>query len=170
MDDNGQVSRAQPDVLATLMKVNFRYQIDAGTMAIREPQVSFPIARLVEHRAGPDQLDYAIFELGPGEDTQLPPYPSAIVDVRPAAVSEMLGIIQHPQGEPKKIEAGPATAMNGPWILYNDLDTWGGSSGSGIRDKAGEVIGVHTNGGCGPNGGSNRGVSTVAISAVSGML
>lgn len=167
---DGKVVRAEPDALAKLMKINFRYQIDASTMQVHVPPVSFPVVRLVEHRAGPDKLDYAILELGPDESGQLPPYPSATIDVRAARVGEMLGIMQHPQGHPKKIEAGPVTSLNGPRILYNDLDTWGGTSGAGIRDENGKVIGVHTNGGCTPSGGSNFGVSTVAISAVSDVL
>jgi Trypsin len=50
-----------PAELATLMHVNFNYQIDAGTRQIRVP-TSYPILRLVEHRLG--GLDYAIVELG----------------------------------------------------------------------------------------------------------
>lgn len=165
---DGRAVWAPPEVTATVMKVNFRYQVDKDTNAIRQPEVSFPIKALREHRKGPDQLDYAIIEVGTDANGQLPQYPSASIAVRPAVVGEMLGIIQHPQGNPKKIEAGPVSSLSGPWILYDDLDTWGGSSGSGIRGSGGEVVGVHTNGGCAVDG--NRGVSTVAISAVSDLF
>ena len=53
-------------------------------------------------------------------------------------------------------------------MFYSNLDTFGGSSGSGVRDDIGDVIGVHTNGGCRTDGtGVNRGVTMPAIAAVS---
>lgn len=60
----------------------------------------------------------------------------------------MIAIFQHPAGAPKKIEAGTVGDVAGATVYYKDVDTLGGSSGSGIRDKNGILIGVHTSGGC----------------------
>lgn len=60
----------------------------------------------------------------------------------------MLTMIQHPSGRPKRIEAGPMRQNVSGQISYDSLDTEGGSSGSPIISDAGEVVGVHTNGGC----------------------
>jgi hypothetical protein len=60
----------------------------------------------------------------------------------------MLTIIQHPAGLPKRIEAGPLSDFTGNFIRYNDIDTLGGTSGSGILGPNGRIVGVHTNGGC----------------------
>ena len=77
----------------------------------------------------------------------------------------MLAIIGHPAGVPKRVEAGPATTVSGTQITYNDIDTLGGNSGSGIsRSPDGALVGVHTNGGCNVQGtGSNFGSPIVAI-------
>jgi hypothetical protein len=80
----------------------------------------------------------------------------------------MICIIGHPAGQPKRIEAGPTTSISGNLIRYNDIDTLGGNSGSGIlRASDGKLVGIHTNGGCTPNspgdGGSNFGQRIVAV-------
>jgi V8-like Glu-specific endopeptidase len=89
-----------------------------------------------------------------------------------AAVGDMLAIIGHPAGQPKRIEAGPTTALAGSVIRYNDIDTLGGNSGSGIlQSPSGRIAGVHTNGGCNTAGtGSNSGVAIEAIIAASPTL
>jgi hypothetical protein len=51
-------------------------------------------------------------------------------------------------------------------VRYDDLDTEGGSSGSGILDQDGRIIGVHTNGGC-EGGDQNFGTRIDRIAAVS---
>jgi hypothetical protein len=77
---------------------------------------------------------------------------------------------------PKRIEAGPTTDIVGNTILYNDIDTLGGNSGSGIlRASDGRLVGIHTNGGCGPTspsagGGSNLGQRIAAVIAASPTL
>ena len=71
------------------------------------------------------------------------------VSATDAAVPEMLCIIGHPAGMRKRIEAGPTTAIQGNLVRYNDIDTLGGNSGSGIlRASDGRLVGIHTNGGC----------------------
>jgi hypothetical protein len=163
---DGAPDYAKADVLAPLLIVNFGYQVDGVTGAIRVPTV-FPIKSLLEFRRG--SLDYALVELEIAEGNSLP------AKVHPAEINlsavpdqEVLGLIQHPQGEPKKIEAGKLLRTSANELFYNDIDTWGGSSGAGIRNSTGQIVGVHTNGGC--ESDANRGVSLEAIAAVSDQL
>ena len=70
-----------------------------------------------------------------------------------AQTADMLCVIGHPAGVPKRIEAGPLTALAGNQIRYNDIDTLGGNSGSAIwQSPSGNIVGVHTNGGCNASG------------------
>ena len=126
--------------LAPLFHLNFLYQINGSDpqRRLRTPE-QYPVLRLLEygfdHAAKP--LDYAIVEVGPGADGQLPGNKHAITayDASDAglAAAQRVTIIQHPHGEPKKIMAGPNAGMDGDILLYRDLDTLGGSSGSGVR-------------------------------------
>jgi hypothetical protein len=161
---SGQPLYAEPAQLAKLQKANFLYQIDRATGQLRQAS-AFPVVELVEYRR--DGLDYAFIRLGANGDGKLPGqiFPKAEMLTRAPIASEPLAIIQHPHGWPKKIEAGKVLQVNGSVVLYNDIDTYGGSSGSGVRDGEGKVIGVHTNGGC--NAGGNRGVTTQAIAEAS---
>lgn len=168
---NGRVY-AEPAAIARVMQVNFFYQVNGTTGAIRVP-VSYPIEELLEYREGSNRLDYAIVRLGSNTQGR-PPARNANPGTTVTRVPidrEQIVIIQHPQGQPKKIEAGRVMRVLDPWIYYNDIDTYGGSSGSGILDSNGRVIGVHTNGGCKKSGGdmfdANRGVSMEAIAKVS---
>jgi hypothetical protein len=158
------VEYAKPKVIATLQQIHFGYQINPQTRQVRNP-ITYRIKNLVEHREG--GLDYAIVELAPHEDGKLPDVEKAGVLTRTPMKEETIAIIQHPQGWPKKIGAGSVAEIFTSRIYYGNLDTFGASSGSGVRDKTGKLIGVHTNGGCTKSGGANRGVSTEAISKVS---
>lgn len=155
---------AEPGVLATLQVANFGYQVNAATGAIRSPD-RFPITRLVEY--GFPQLDYAIVQIGANAAGQLPGdiYPIAPLRLNDGAQCEPIAILQHPAGQPKKIEAGTVLRVENGQVFYADLDTLGGSSGSGVRDLAGRVIAVHTNGGC--QFDANRGVAVSSIAALS---
>ena len=168
---NGLPEFAEPEVLATLFVVNFGYQLSSDDGKLRDPDV-FPVINLKEYRLG--GLDYAIIELGSDTNGQLPAdlgHQPGALDVRDVAASETLAIIQHPQGDPKKIEAGSAQQTFGSDLFYDNIDTHGGSSGSAVRDSDGEIVAVHTNGGCVPSGGgANRGVLLKAISAESSEL
>ena len=168
-DVGGTRQFLDPAQLATLQVVNFRYQVNGATGAVRPGDV-YPIVRLVEHRLG--DLDYAIVELGPNAQGQMASatYSLAQVLTRAPVDNEVIAVLQHPQGDPKKVEAGHVKTTQGSAVYYGDVDTQGGSSGSGVRDSTGAVIGVHTNGGCEATGGANRGVTTKAISAVSGVF
>ena len=166
----------QPSELAPLFFANFRYQVDGQTSAVRVP-VQFPITRLVEYRNG--GLDYAIAEVGASPDGRsLGDLAAAATLGDPAAYPDgsIIAIIQHPNGDPKKVASGTILARRGEWIYYDNLDTNNASSGSGIATDDGHVIGVHTNGGCtamSPTGNirfANAGVSLAAIRSVSTVL
>jgi len=155
--DNGSGDRIPPEEIAQNMQVNFNFQRDRnGDLRVEQ---SFDILELVEYRLG--NLDMAICRIdgNPGAT-----FGTLNVSTTDANVADMICIIGHPSGSPKRIEAGPTTSLTGNLIRYNDIDTMGGNSGSPIiRASDGQVVGVHTNGGCnsnspGPGGGSNFGL------------
>lgn len=164
------VQFAKPQELATLMQVNFNYQTNKTTGKIRTAD-EYPIVKLLEWRNGPQKLDYAIFEVGPNSAGTLPgaKYSPAKVVISDPSTTDIISIIQHPNGDPKKIEAGKNHKVVGDEIEYDDLDTFGGSSGSGIRAPNGAVVGVHTHGGC-KSGLANGGVRNKSIAPVSPIL
>jgi len=149
------------------MHVNFNFQRDPSGNLRAERQ--FAITQLLEHRLG--GLDYAIVRLAgnPGDV-----FGTTLLSSRDAAVGEMSALIGHPAGLPKQIEAGLITAVQGNQIRYNDTDTLGGNSGSGVLLGAdGTIAGVHTNGGCAgtnPETGFNFGQRIRALQAVSPIL
>ena len=161
---NGTTTVISPQEIATNMHVNFNFQFDpAGNPRAEQ---SFAIVELVEYRLG--GLDFAVVRLN-----GYPAFGTSRISRTDAAVGDMACIIGHPAGLPKRIEAGPVTALAGADIRYNDIDTLGGNSGSGIlRAADGLLVGVHTNGGCnpqspGPSGGSNFGVRMTSIRGAS---
>jgi V8-like Glu-specific endopeptidase len=168
---DGTLVALSPQEMAPLMHVNFNYQIDATTHQPRSADV-YAVVRLTEHRLG--SLDYAVAELGVGADGALPGsrYAAGSVDASTNALAQLsqLTVIQHPNGVPKRIAAGTQLRLANNSIYYSDIDTLGGSSGAGVINQAGQVIGVHTNGGCLPTGGENSGVTANAISQVSGVV
>lgn len=161
---NGTSTPLSPQQAATAMHVNLNFQEDStGTL---QAEQSFAITQLVEYRLG--GLDMALFRVAgsPGNT-----FGWSEFGTTNAAVGDMLAIIGHPAGLPKRVEAGPATQISGSTIRYADIDTLGGNSGSGIlHSPSGRVVGVHTNGGCTATGGSNSGVAIAAIVAASPTL
>jgi V8-like Glu-specific endopeptidase len=142
-----------PDEIASRMHVNFNYQVDPdGTL---RTEAEFDIEALVEYRLG--GLDFAIVRLAGTPGTS---FGIGRIATSDADVDDMLAIIGHPAGVPKRVEAGRVTEFDGDRIRYNDIDTLGGNSGSAIwHSPSGDIVGVHTNGGCTTSGtGSNFGV------------
>ncbi len=161
---DGSSATISPQEIATNMHVNFNFQVDP-TGAPRA-EVSFPITELVEYRLG--GIDMAVCRIGGSPGSTFGVTAVATADV---AVGAMLAIIGHPAGLPKRVEAGPATELQPGRLLYDDIDTLGGNSGSGILGPAGTIVGVHTNGGCTTFGtGSNFGVPIMTIRGVSPTL
>jgi hypothetical protein len=166
----------QPAELAPLLVANFKYQVDGETSATRVP-IQFPVTRLLEYMNG--GLDYAIVEVGASQDGQ------RLGDVSDPATlgnpdaypdQSVIAIVQHPNGDPKKVASGHLLKKQAERLYYEDVDTRNASSGSGILTADGRLIGVHTNGGCiamSPTGNvqfANAGVSLAAIRSVSMVL
>lgn len=160
----------EPEEIATLMRVNFNYQVD-GTSSVVRPGVPFPVVELVEYRVA--GLDFAIARLGRDEEGRLPGEVFGTLRVAPQDLTEegaMLCLIQHPSGRPKQVEAGPLFENQGGRISYDSLDTEGGSSGSSILGPSGEIVGVHTNGGCSAFSGANYGLAVGSLREVSSIV
>lgn len=165
---NGTTNIISPQEIAANMRLNFNYQVDSSGN-LRAEQ-SFPILELIEYRLG--GLDMSLCRIG-GNPGAI--FGRTTLSTTDAAPPDMLCIIGHPAGQPKRIEAGPTTSITGNLITYNDIDTLGGNSGSGIlRASDGRLVGIHTNGGCTPSspsgGGSNFGQRIAAVIAASPTL
>jgi len=165
---NGTTNIISPQDIARNMHLNFNFQVDAAGN-LRAEQ-NFPILDLIEYRLG--GLDMAVCRIG-GNPGAI--FGRATLSATDAAPPDMLAIIGHPAGQPKRIEAGPTTLIDGNLIRYNDIDTLGGNSGSGIlRASDGRLVGIHTNGGCTAaspaGGGSNFGQRIAAVIAASPTL
>ena len=165
---NGTTNIISPQEIARNMHLNFNFQVDPlGNLRAEQ---SFPILDLLEYRLG--GLDMAICRIG-GNPGAI--FGRTLVSTTDAVVGDMICIIGHPAGQPKRIEAGPTTAISGNLIRYNDIDTLGGNSGSGIlRASDGRLVGIHTNGGCTSaspaDGGTNFGQRIEAVIAASPTL
>ncbi|RKH45542.1 trypsin-like serine peptidase [Corallococcus sicarius] len=101
-----------------------------------------------------------------------PDYALIALDVLPAVrpvvlsarSSERLAIIQHPRGRPKVVAEGGYLDSCHQLVYYSDLDTLVGSSGAGVLNAQGHLLGIHTDGDCDEKGrGSNRGWTSEAI-------
>jgi hypothetical protein len=101
-----------------------------------------------------------------------PDYALIALDVLPAVTpvllttrsSERLAIIQHPRGLPKVIAEGRFLDSCNQLVYYADLDTLVGSSGAGVLNRQGHLLGVHTDGDCDETGrGTNRGWTAEVI-------
>ena len=162
--DNTTGNLIQPAEIATRMRVNFNFQVDASGNPRAEQ--SFNVQALVEHRLG--TLDFAVLQLN-GDPQAV--FGRNVVACADASVGDTLAIIGHPAGVRKRIEAGSLTAFVGSSLTYDDIDTLGGNSGSGVLlSPEGEILGVHTNGGCTSGGGANSGVRTGSLLGASPTL
>ena len=155
---NGTSNIISPQEIATNMTVDFNYQADQNGNP-RTP-TAYRVLELVEYRLG--GLDFAIARLEGAPGAQ---WGIGKLSDDDGSVGDMMAIIGHPAGQRKRIEAGPITLFQGDRVRYNDIDTLGGTSGSGlVRESDGCIIGIHTNGGCNEAmTGSNFGVKITAI-------
>ena len=144
----------------------FNYEVKGARELL--PQDHFKVEAIVEEGFnGKPSLDYAILKIEgkPGLKYGFTPVRATLPEE-----GHLMTIIQHPQGGPKMIESGPMAGEEGNYMLYADLDTEPGSSGSGVMDAEGFVVGVHTNGGCTGQGGANRGVKMTDIAQSSATI
>ncbi|MCI0569439.1 MAG: serine protease [Myxococcaceae bacterium] len=89
---------------------------------------------------------------------QLDVLPAVTPVLLTARTSEQLAIIQHPRGRPKVIAEGRFLDSCNHLVYYADLDTLVGSSGAGVLNRQGHLLGIHTDGDCDETGhGANRG-------------
>lgn len=144
--------------------VSFNYERAANSTTLL-PQTHARITAVLEDELG--GVDYAIIQLAgtPGNTFGI----ASVATANPAT-GAALTIIGHPAGEPKQIEAGTLQAVSGGYLRYNNIDTLGGNSGSGILNASGQIVGVHTLGGCTASGGYNSGPSIATIRAASSIL
>jgi hypothetical protein len=160
-----------PEEIATLMVVNFNFQIDPMTELPRADD-RFPVISLLEYQE--NGLDYAIVQLGRNDEGESPSEKYGVLNLSEQDLTHkgsILCVIQHPNGNPKKVEAGSLLDNKKGQVFYNDIDTLGGSSGSPIlAEKTRTVIGVHTSGGCSSFSGANKGVSIGAIRQASKLI
>jgi len=133
-------------------KVEFNYEANPDGPVITVRGVA------VESSSNPD---YALIRLDQNPGVAPTPFGRA---------STKLAIIQHPEAKPKVIAFGKLANSSGGKVFYSNLDTLGGSSGSGILNDSGALIGVHTNGGCTTSGGTNVGSALASITAASAIL
>lgn len=144
--------------------VAFNYERAAGSTSVL-PQSHYRIDAVLEAGLG---ADFAILRLAgnPGATWGIAPVAAADPPVGAA-----ITIMGHAKGGPKKIEAGTVRGFTAKTLTYDNIDTLGGQSGSAILNAAGEVVGVHTNGGClSAGGGFNFGQRISAIRAGSSIL
>jgi hypothetical protein len=101
-----------------------------------------------------------------------PDYALIKLDVLPAVTpvllttqsSDRLAIIQHPRGRPKVIAEGRFLGSCNQRVYYADLDTLVGSSGAGVLNRQGHLLGIHTDGDCDETGhGLNSGWTAEGI-------
>lgn len=106
------------------------------------------------------------------EQSTEPDYALIQLDVLPAVTptsltiqpGDLLAIIQHPRGRPKVIAEGAFLDSCNGLIYYTDLDTLVGSSGAGVLNRQGHLVGVHTDGDCAADGsGANLGWTAAGI-------
>lgn len=135
----------------------FNYQKNRGTTDLAA-QEHLKVIKVVEKAL--NGLDFAIIQI-----EGKPGLKYGFTQINTAAVENgnLLTIIQHPSGKPKMVDIGHKLIDEDDYMRYGDLDTEPGSSGSGVIDANGFVVGVHTNGGCYNAGGSNAGVLMTQI-------
>lgn len=144
--------------------VSFNFERAANSTALLT-QTHVRITAVVEDsRSG---VDYAILRL---EGTPGATFGFSAVAAADAPVGSAITIIGHPGGQPKQIEAGTVASRSGNNLRYGNVDTLGGSSGSGILNSSAQIVGVHTLGGCTATGGTNAGTRIALIRSVSSVL
>jgi V8-like Glu-specific endopeptidase len=150
-----------PAQVAEQMHVDFNYQEDSDGNPPDETDVDrYDVDSLVELAFQHAGLDYAILELegDPGSE-----YGTVEVAGADAQKGDTLCMIAHPNGLPKRILTGHASHFHDVRIGYDDINTAPGSSGAGLLNDDGALVGVHSESGIGINFGHNHGIRISAI-------
>jgi hypothetical protein len=132
--------------------VTFDYEIECGGAVPAASAVFYKVKKIVKFRWD-GVHDYAVVQLRGAP-------PLAPIPVRndyPAAGEQVFGV-HHPNGAVKKVSpaasgSGPVLAYldndpNTPELIKVDFDVAGGSSGSGLFDLSGNIVGVLSSGVC----------------------
>jgi V8-like Glu-specific endopeptidase len=151
--------------MAQNMHITLGYQLDKNNNL--KNGKSFQILELKEHSLG--NLDYAIVKVDGNPGLH---YHFAPISPKDANFRDIICIIGHANGLPKRMDAGPITYINSSVLGYNSIDTLGGDSGAPIfHYPNGKIIGIHTHGGCNnPSLGRNHGIRISALLQVSPIL
>lgn len=172
-EKNGANVVAAPSEIAGFLQARVRYQ-KARTTHGEETSFYFDVTKLLEF--GPKEangLDYALIEIATTNLNGIALTEKATAaTLNPAfpAKDSLLAIVQHPDGELKQVDSGKLKALGtiervpGDYLVYDDIDAFGGSSGAGVFDAEGRLVAIHTNGGCGEEGAEgNYGLSLKSI-------
>jgi hypothetical protein len=120
--------------------VTFDYEVACdGSVLPAYNAVFYKVIRLVKYRYS-DGRDYAVLQLRGAPP--LPPIP--VRNAFPAVDEEVFGV-HHPNGAVKKTSPsaiGTSTVTSTGLSIGVDLDVAGGSSGSGLFDSQGRIVGV----------------------------
>jgi V8-like Glu-specific endopeptidase len=158
-----------PEEIAPLTNVVFNFQKSSATYPTID-SLAFPVIALVEKGVW---LDYAIVRLGPRNGKKPGDLLGFLKTVPLTYVNRLdtLCIIQHPDGDPKRVQCGPLFHFNDSLLFYNNIDTYGGSSGAPVINySSGLLEGIHFDGNCYMQTGSNKAVKIQAIKKVSMIL
>ncbi len=141
--------------------VRFNYQKNSAGTGLRAAS-DYAVTKVEEDQIG--GLDYAILRLAGNPSSTFGTSVPSGFDIESG---QAITIIQHPARLPKVVEGGTLGYRADGRVSYADLDTEGGSSGSGVlQNSTGLVIGVHTSGtwddSCGP-GDPNKGEAMVDL-------
>ena len=160
-----------------VMQFNVPLSNPNGSVNHPHPDHQYPVqqASIQSTGSGGTGNDAAMFGCFPNSNTGLTPLQAqgAMYTLRVPAPSPAgqiritgYGTTSGTQGTPRewsqvqKTHVGNFTALTGNRLQYT-ADTTGGNSGSPvILESTGEVIGVHTHGGCTSSGGANSGTAT----------
>lgn len=156
--------------MAPLMNVVFNFQKISSHSDVIRDSLSFPVLGIVEIDKA---VDYAIVRLGarngkmPGEiHGYFKTVPTTYVNKK-----DTVSIIQHMEGGPKRVQCGVLFDCDDSLLYYNNIDTYGGSSGAPVINYAtGMVEGVHVDGNCYMQEGSNKAVKIQRIKRISKIL
>jgi len=143
-------------------RVRFNYQDDPSGNP--RPTTTYDVISVVE-QYDTSTLDYAIVQLDGNAGNV---FGTAVVHHSNYPLNATVAIIQHPARVPKVVDAGPvidtSSLGSGNWFRHQ-VDTTGGSSGSGVLGDNGRLVGVHTNAGCstGSSPGGNNAMKITEI-------
>ena len=149
-----------PQEAALSMVVELHYEIDPDTGDIRGETETVEVTALVEngYESYP-YVDYALLRI------KKPDSIDTNAAIKVAATNPSVGsygvIFQQPGGGVKKVHAGVIQNQSNGRLHYS-IDTKKGSSGAGVLDEWGELVGLHVQGGC-EEGSLNKAVPISAI-------